>query len=57
MKQYIVTISVMAPYPRSFEYREIASHIATASARALRQAKRELGRKHVTSWTVKIVIA
>jgi hypothetical protein len=55
MRTYLITVSWYAPYPKSSEFRIKASAIPTAVARALREWKKEIGRKRWENLVVKVV--
>lgn len=53
LKTYLVIISVDVPYPRQFEYRQSASSIAPAVARAIRLVKKEIKGKRIKEYRIK----
>ena len=55
MKQYLVTISVYMPYPKEFQYRESAGGVHTAVARALKSFRKEVGRKRINQYNIKVI--
>lgn len=54
-KGYLVLITVDVPYPKTFEYREMAGSISPAVSRALKKAKKELGRKRIKEFRIKAI--
>ena len=55
MKTQLVQITVDVPYPKTFEYRQQASSVSTAVARALRQVRKDLGRKRIKEYRIKSI--
>ena len=55
MKNYLVKVSAMLPYPTEKQYREEASNMATASARAIRKFRKENGGRKITTLRVQII--
>ena len=55
MKNYFVKIKAMLPYPVEREYREGASNMATAVARAIRRYRKELNGKRIKDLLIKVV--
>lgn len=54
MKQYLITIQSYLPYPVKKEFRINGSSIATASARAIRKYRKEVGKKKITEMNILI---
>lgn len=54
-KNYLITISVDIPYPKSFEYRQSASGVAPAVSRALKAIRKDLKGKRVKEFKIKAV--
>ena len=55
MRTYLIKISWYQPYPKEIELRIEASSIPTATARALREWKKGIGRKRFDNLTIKII--
>lgn len=54
MKQYLVTIQSYLPYPIKKEFRINGSSLATASSRAIRKFRKEVGKKKLTELRIEI---
>lgn len=57
MKNFVVVISAQVPFPKDFSYRPVASNIATAVARAIKDFRKELGRKRVKELRIYVTCA
>jgi len=56
MKNYLITIKINIPYPKSFTYREKASGIGTAINRAIKQLRKEIAGKKIAEINIKAII-
>lgn len=54
MKQYLITIQSYIPYPVKKEFRIDGSSMATASARAIRKYRKEVGKKKISDLSLTI---
>ena len=55
MKSYFVRIGVDLPYPKEFDYTELGSSPGTAVSRSLRKLRKELPRKKIKEFRIKVV--
>ena len=55
LKDYLIFINVDMPYPKQFEYRQSASGIAPAVARAIRLVRKECKRKRIKEYRIKAI--
>lgn len=53
MKQYTISVKASIPYPLEKEYKLEAGGFHTAIARAIKQYRREIGRKKISDLIVK----
>ena len=53
MTDFLIVITVDVPYPKEFAYRETASGVAPAVSRALKQARKDMGRKQIQEYRIK----
>lgn len=55
MKTYLITISINLPYPKEFKFQEKATNVAPAVSRTLKALRKEIGRKKIDEWTIKVL--
>ena len=51
---YIVKITVPVPYPKEFVYTEKASGEAPAVSRSLKKIRKDVGKKKITEWGIRV---
>ena len=55
MNNYFVRIGVDLPYPKEFDSTEAGSNPGTAVSRAMRKLRKELPRKKIKEFRIKVV--